>query len=182
MCMQPFSYNCFTRQKCSNIVCSCNGLILLAGCFLDSWNGNRHDNYWLRIWNPATRTISHHFGYFSDFSSPPQGFGFAFGCDNFQRTFIKLWCLVFVVINGRPRWEFLVWVVMFGEILKVSLPLLFIWTLAILVYMVVCICVAPLIGWLLIIWALTFCILITIRILQLNSLLLFLLIWWYTST
>ncbi|XP_058741972.1 F-box/kelch-repeat protein At3g23880-like [Vicia villosa] len=72
------------RDKgCSDIVGSCNGLILLAGCFLDSWNGNQDDNYWLRVWNPATRTTSQTFGYFNDFSnSPSQEFGFAFGCDN----------------------------------------------------------------------------------------------------
>ncbi|XP_058739932.1 F-box/kelch-repeat protein At3g23880-like [Vicia villosa] len=77
------------RDKgCSNIVGSCNGLILLAGCCLDSWGGNRHDSYWLRVWNPATRTTSQTFGYFNDFSnSPPQGFGFAFGCDNSTGTY-----------------------------------------------------------------------------------------------
>lgn len=35
--------------------------------------------YWLCVWNPATRTVSKKFGYICD---PSRDFGFAFGCDN----------------------------------------------------------------------------------------------------
>jgi F-box interacting protein len=39
--------------------------------------------YWLRLWNPATREISEKFGCFTDY----RGFNFNFGCDNSTGTF-----------------------------------------------------------------------------------------------
>jgi len=59
-------------RKGSFIVGSCNGLILLADADL---------KHWLRVWNPATRTVSENFGY-SD-----QDFLYAFVCDNSTGTY-----------------------------------------------------------------------------------------------
>ncbi|MCI40137.1 F-box protein, partial [Trifolium medium] len=64
---------------------SCNGLICLTG-FRFSATSMIYDEkfeYWLRLWNPATRAISEKIGCFID----SRGFSFNFGCDNSTGTF-----------------------------------------------------------------------------------------------
>ncbi|XP_058741981.1 F-box/kelch-repeat protein At3g23880-like [Vicia villosa] len=85
-------YYLMNDKGCSNRVGSCNGLILLVG---ESINDivNIKDNIeyltvdkWLRVWNPATRTISKKFGQYRAFCLS-QRFTFAFGCDNLKDTY-----------------------------------------------------------------------------------------------
>jgi hypothetical protein len=59
------SYYMLKDKGCLNVVGSCNGLICLAGHSGNSFTGE-YRGYWFCIWNPATRTISEKFGYFSD--------------------------------------------------------------------------------------------------------------------
>jgi hypothetical protein len=66
----------------------------LAGHSGNSFTGE-YRGYWFCIWNPATRTISDKFGYFSDFETwPPDqsykyppNYNFKFGCDNSTATY-----------------------------------------------------------------------------------------------
>ncbi|XP_058739931.1 F-box/kelch-repeat protein At3g23880-like [Vicia villosa] len=69
------------NKGCFNSVGSCNGLILLAG---GSFIGPRKE-YWFRLWNPATKTISKRIGYFCDFQN--HRFGFVFGFDDSTNTY-----------------------------------------------------------------------------------------------
>ncbi|XP_058734435.1 F-box/kelch-repeat protein At3g23880-like [Vicia villosa] len=64
----------------SRIVGSCNGLICLAHHDLTS----THEEYWFRLWNPATRKISKRIGYSHH---PRLAFVFNFGCDDSTCTF-----------------------------------------------------------------------------------------------
>jgi len=48
-------------KDCCHVVGCCNGLVCLLGHSLTEDNGV--DEMWLRIWNPATRTISNKLGY-----------------------------------------------------------------------------------------------------------------------
>ncbi|XP_058741977.1 F-box/kelch-repeat protein At3g23880-like [Vicia villosa] len=76
---QPY---CYVKNKgCSNVVGSCNGLILLAG---DSFTGLQRD-YWFRLWNPATKTTSKIFGKFYDFQY--QRWPFVLGFDDSTDTY-----------------------------------------------------------------------------------------------
>jgi hypothetical protein len=79
-------------RKCSNIVGSCNGLLLLN---VDSEWYREDFEYWLFVWNPATRT-SFKMRYFHhrDISS------FAFGCDNSTGTYKVV---AFCNINQQPE-------------------------------------------------------------------------------
>ncbi|KAK2378764.1 F-box/kelch-repeat protein [Trifolium repens] len=73
------------EKDCSRIAGFCNGLICLTG-FDYSPMFTIYDQqleYWLRLWNPATREISEKFGCFTD----SRGFNFNFGCDNSTGTF-----------------------------------------------------------------------------------------------
>ncbi|MCI28216.1 F-box protein, partial [Trifolium medium] len=75
----------FDAKDCNEIV-GCNGLICLTGYSLFlamSTTGNYKYEYWLRIWNPATREISEKIGCFID----SLGVNFNFGCDNSTGTF-----------------------------------------------------------------------------------------------
>jgi len=65
----------------SRIVGSCNGLICLAG---DSFTSGFQE-YWPRLWNPATRTASKFFGYFRNFGD--SRLSFMFGLDNTTDTY-----------------------------------------------------------------------------------------------
>jgi len=71
-------YYCLKDKGCSCLVGSYNGLICLAGVSLT----DAYQDYWLRLWNPATRTISEELGYFRYFSVKHEYFRFTFGCDN----------------------------------------------------------------------------------------------------
>ncbi|XP_058741968.1 F-box/kelch-repeat protein At3g23880-like [Vicia villosa] len=75
----PYYY--VKNKGCSNVVGSCNGLILLAG---HSFTRPDRES-WFRLWNPATKTISKKFGYFCDFTNQP--FGFVFGFDDSTSTY-----------------------------------------------------------------------------------------------
>ncbi|XP_058733818.1 F-box/kelch-repeat protein At3g23880-like [Vicia villosa] len=67
----------------SHIIGFCNGLICLVG---DSFNFTHwYPEYWLRLWNPATRITSPKFGNFR--ISNRETSGFSFGCDNSTNTY-----------------------------------------------------------------------------------------------
>ncbi|GAU14944.1 hypothetical protein TSUD_47380 [Trifolium subterraneum] len=69
-------YYSLEDKECSFIVGTCNGLICLSDySYIDD---KYNKEFWLRLWNPATRTISPKFGYFRDFHV----FEFKFGYDN----------------------------------------------------------------------------------------------------
>ncbi|XP_058734434.1 F-box/kelch-repeat protein At3g23880-like [Vicia villosa] len=69
-------------NKESSIAGSCNGLICLVGhSFTNMFN--EYQEYWLRLWNPATRKISQKIGYFRELHS----FVFNFGWDDSAGTF-----------------------------------------------------------------------------------------------
>lgn len=61
---------------------SCNGLICLVGYRFTN-RANKLQDYWLRLWNPATRKISRNIGHFCDV----RGFVFSFGWDDSTGTF-----------------------------------------------------------------------------------------------
>ncbi|CAL5210722.1 unnamed protein product [Lathyrus oleraceus] len=61
---------------------SCNGLICLVGYRFNN-RVNKLQDYWLQLWNPATRKISRNIGYFRD----SEGFVFNFGWDDSTGTF-----------------------------------------------------------------------------------------------
>ncbi|PNX57479.1 F-box/kelch-repeat protein at3g23880-like protein, partial [Trifolium pratense] len=73
------------EKDCSGVAGSCNGLICLSGFGFSATHTFDHQTYeyWLRLWNPATRAISEKFGCFVDSG----GFGLNFGCDNSTGTF-----------------------------------------------------------------------------------------------
>ncbi|XP_045797691.1 F-box/kelch-repeat protein At3g23880-like [Trifolium pratense] len=69
-------YYSLEDKECSHIVGTCNGLICLSHySYIDD---QFNKEFWLRLWNPATRTISPQFGYFRGFYV----FDFKFGYDN----------------------------------------------------------------------------------------------------
>jgi F-box interacting protein len=74
------SNSLLNQKDCSRIAGSCNGLICLTGH--RSADGECYD-YWLRLWNPATRNISPKIGCFRDSG----WFVFNFGCHNSTGTF-----------------------------------------------------------------------------------------------
>ncbi|XP_004492102.2 F-box/kelch-repeat protein At3g23880-like [Cicer arietinum] len=100
-----------------NIAGSCNGLICLTG-FSFTFT---YREYWLRIWNPATRTLSPKIGYFRDSSNCPHemysfpAFDFKFGYDNSTDTYKvvatntylthNLTCLVRILTFGDNVWR-----------------------------------------------------------------------------
>ncbi|CAI8613205.1 unnamed protein product [Vicia faba] len=97
--------NYFLNQKgCSYIVGSCNGLILLAGDFINfrcNIEYHRTIDYWLCVWNPATRKISKNFGHFREYGrTSGKQFFFAFGCDDLKDNYK-------VVAYSCNRYEFL---------------------------------------------------------------------------
>jgi len=73
------------EKDCSGIAGSCNGLICLTGyrSVYRSANAEFYYDYWLRLWNPATRNISPKLACFHDI----RGFFFNFGCDDSTGTF-----------------------------------------------------------------------------------------------
>ncbi|KEH28793.1 putative F-box domain-containing protein [Medicago truncatula] len=72
------------EKDCSGIAGSCNGLICLTGYRSIYWSDDDElYDYWLRLWNPATRKISPKIGCFRDLP----GFVFNFGCDDSTDTF-----------------------------------------------------------------------------------------------
>ncbi|XP_004492107.2 F-box/kelch-repeat protein At3g23880-like [Cicer arietinum] len=84
------SYYLSNEKDCEHkIAGSCNGLICLTG-FSFTFT---YREYWLRIWNPATRTLSPKIGYFRDSSNSPHeyyslpAFDFKFGYDNSTDTY-----------------------------------------------------------------------------------------------
>ncbi|GAU13867.1 hypothetical protein TSUD_261940 [Trifolium subterraneum] len=81
------------EKDCSNKAGSCNGLICLTGFrWSDAFTISHQEyEYWFRLWNPATRTISDKFGYFIG----SRGFNFSFGCDNSTGTFKVVAALYF---------------------------------------------------------------------------------------
>jgi F-box interacting protein len=83
-------YYRLSDKECFGIVGTCNGLILLK----DISSTNAYIEYWLRLWNPTTRTISQKFGYIRDFGNPrddssmfPGYYKFTFGYDNSTGTY-----------------------------------------------------------------------------------------------
>jgi F-box interacting protein len=74
------------EKDCTGIAGSCNGLICLTGFRYFPATSTLYyieNEYWFRLWNPATRAISEKFGYFIG----SRGFDFNFGCDNSTGTF-----------------------------------------------------------------------------------------------
>jgi F-box interacting protein len=72
------------EKDCSRLAGSCNGLIYLVGFDLAGFANYEYNyDYWLRLWNPATRKISQKIGCFCDSGN----FVFNFGCDNSTGTF-----------------------------------------------------------------------------------------------
>ncbi|CAK8574770.1 unnamed protein product [Lathyrus sativus] len=69
-------------SKESSIAGSCNGLICLVGHNFSNTFTEYHE-YWLRLWNPATRKISQKIGYFRELYS----FVFNFGWDDSTGSF-----------------------------------------------------------------------------------------------
>ncbi|AES60799.1 putative F-box domain-containing protein [Medicago truncatula] len=69
------------EKDCPGVVGSCNGLVCLSGCVADV---EEFEEMWLRIWNPATRTISDKL-YFS--ANRLQCWEFMFGYDNTTQTY-----------------------------------------------------------------------------------------------
>jgi hypothetical protein len=76
-------YYCLNNEGCSYLVGFCNGLICLDGESLT----DAYQEYWLRLWNPSTRTISEELGYFRYFSVKHEFFRFTFGCDTSTGTY-----------------------------------------------------------------------------------------------
>ncbi|GAU30041.1 hypothetical protein TSUD_332100 [Trifolium subterraneum] len=68
-------YYCLEDKECSSIVGTCNGLICLS--HYSHIDRQYNKEFWLRLWNPATRTISPKFGYFRH----SHVFEFKFGYD-----------------------------------------------------------------------------------------------------
>ncbi|XP_004494051.1 F-box/kelch-repeat protein At3g23880-like [Cicer arietinum] len=82
------SYYLSNEKDCyRKIAGSCNGLICLTGFYFTF----TYREYWLRIWNPATRTLSPKIGYFRDSSNSLHeyypAFDFKFGYDNSTDTY-----------------------------------------------------------------------------------------------
>jgi len=77
-------HSMLNEKDCSGIAGFCNGLICLTGYrfIYDSADTECYE-YWLRLWNPATRKISPKIGCFRDLRS----FVFNCGCDNSTGTF-----------------------------------------------------------------------------------------------
>ncbi|XP_058754618.1 F-box/kelch-repeat protein At3g23880-like [Vicia villosa] len=79
------------HKECSDIVGSCNGLICLS-CEYLNYDYEYHE-YWLRCWNPATRTTSPKYGLFRLYRNTPGCptstgcYRFSFGCDNSTGTY-----------------------------------------------------------------------------------------------
>jgi F-box interacting protein len=74
----------FNIKDCIWISGSCDGLICLIGVrTVPAPNGYYETEYWLRIWNPATRAISEKFGIFRGLIC----YAFHLGCDNSTGTF-----------------------------------------------------------------------------------------------
>ncbi|MCH94468.1 F-box protein, partial [Trifolium medium] len=83
-------YYRLSDKKCFGIVGTCNGLILL----IDISSTDAYIEYWLRLWNPTTKTTSQKFGYIHDVGNPRDDpfmfhgyYKFTFGCDNSTGTY-----------------------------------------------------------------------------------------------
>jgi len=86
-------YYRLSDKDCSGVVGSCNGLVCLSGYSFNEFydpddeenDENEYEETWLRIWNPATRTMSDKFGYLRD---DQVKYGqFVFGYDNSTDTY-----------------------------------------------------------------------------------------------
>ncbi|XP_027186790.1 F-box/kelch-repeat protein At3g23880-like [Cicer arietinum] len=84
------SYYLSNDKDCSHKTAgSCNGLICLTSYSFT----NTYREYWILIWNPATRTLSPKIGYFRDSANSPseyywfRDFNFKFGYDNSTDTY-----------------------------------------------------------------------------------------------
>jgi hypothetical protein len=82
------SYYSLIDKECRKVVGSCNGLVCLLGYSLTRDDDGQQE-MWLRLWNPATRTISDKLGYiyFRDDMYQLQFWKFAFGYDNSTDTY-----------------------------------------------------------------------------------------------
>jgi len=85
-------YDLLSDLDCWFIVGSCNGLIYLQGDF----SPTSPQNYWLRFWNLATKTLSKKLGYLTNY------FRFTFGYDVSNYTYK-------VVAFSAKRSKFSVW-------------------------------------------------------------------------
>jgi hypothetical protein len=69
------------HRECRYVIGSCNGLLCLFFC-----SSNNRNHWWLRVWNPATRTLSDKLGF-----CPGEylgcEFNFTFGYDNLSDTY-----------------------------------------------------------------------------------------------
>ncbi|RHN45288.1 putative F-box domain-containing protein [Medicago truncatula] len=70
------------NKDCRRVVGSCNGLVCLLG-----YDDDQRKETWLRLWNPATRTISDKFGYFRDDMHGLKYWKFEFGYNNSTDTY-----------------------------------------------------------------------------------------------
>jgi len=105
-------YHFVSGKECSAIVGTCNGLICLSG---ENYNPtNDYTEYWLRLWNPATRTTSPKFGHFGETLQSDGMFNFKFGCDDSTGTYkvvafryndIQLRSVVKIISFGDNVWR-----------------------------------------------------------------------------
>ncbi|KAL5098071.1 hypothetical protein RYX36_002398 [Vicia faba] len=73
----------YLLDKEYSIAGSCNGLICLVGHnFTNMYS--EYQEYWLRLWNPATRKISQKIGYFRELHSYVFNFGWDDSADTFK--------------------------------------------------------------------------------------------------
>jgi len=77
-------YHQLNDKDCHYIVGSCNGLLCLFGRNEYRADKGGYREKWLRLWNPATRTISKKFDCDDGLGSP---FHFTFGYDNSTETY-----------------------------------------------------------------------------------------------
>ncbi|CAL5191994.1 unnamed protein product [Lathyrus oleraceus] len=71
-------------KDCRDVIGSCNGLVCLLGY---SPSEHAQTEFWLRFWNPATRTISDKLGFFRDVKPEWGSWNFVFGYDNSTDTY-----------------------------------------------------------------------------------------------